>query len=251
MLSNSAIKRPRLEICTGDPAGVIAAKEGGADRVELCSGLAEGGLTPSLAIISFASNLVPVNVLVRPRGGDFVYTPEEVEVMEEDIRAAVKAGAKGIVVGALTPDGEVDVETCKRLLEAAPGCDSTFHRAFDLVRDPQKALEEIIALGFKRVLSSGQAVNAMEGSTLLRELHEQAQGRILIMAGAGVTPENANEILRLSEADEIHASARSLKPGAMTVSGTATMGTADAADGSRLATDADVVRKILNSISKR
>lgn len=249
MWSNSDTDMPKLEICTGDPAGVMAALRGGADRVELCSGLAEGGLTPSLAMIRFASRILPVNVLIRPRAGDFVYSPEEIEVMEEDIKAAMKEGAYGIVIGALTPEGEIDMETCRRLLAAAPESDSTFHRAFDLARDPFKALEEIIDLGFKRILTSGQAPSALEGSELISSLHRQAAGRIKIMAGAGVNPRNAGRIMSLSHADEIHASARSMKKGAMRIpAGKATMGTADAPDGSRMATDSELVRQIRNSI---
>ena len=136
-----------LEICTGDPEGILTAFAAGADRIELCSGLAEGGLTPSIAAVRFASGLKQgtVNVLIRPRAGDFVYTPAEVRIMTDDIRAAMKAGASGIAVGALTPDGRVDEESCRIFIEAAgPVADSTFHRAFDVTRDPYEALETII-----------------------------------------------------------------------------------------------------------
>lgn len=238
----------RLEICTGDPQGVLDAINGGADRVELCSGLAEGGLTPSVAAIRFSVARIRTNVLIRPRGGDFVYTPEEVELMCEDIRAAVDAGAAGIVVGALTPDGDVDTAACRRLLADAAGLDNTFHRAFDRAADPFKALEDIIALGFKRILTSGQAPSALEGAALIAELRRRAAGRILIMAGAGVSPSNAADILRLSGADELHASARTVRRSAMRHHTGATMGSADAADGSRQATDAATVRAIRSAI---
>lgn len=241
--------RTRLEICTGDPQGVMAAVEGGADRVELCSGLAEGGLTPSAAMIQFAASQLPTNVLIRPRAGDFIYSEDELRVMEADIRMAVASGASGIVIGVLTPEGDVDKEACRRLLKDAKGLDNTFHRAFDLATNPFRALEDIISLGFKRVLTSGQAATASEGAELIAKLKEQAAGRILIMAGAGVNPDNAANLLSASGADEIHASARSKKESSMKTDGAATMGSADASDGSRLATDAATVARIKETIS--
>ena len=248
LLLAAAMTEPILEICTGDPAGIDAAVKGGADRVELCAGLSEGGLTPSEGIMRHAAGRIPTNVLIRPRAGDFIYTPVELDVMEHDIMYAVKAGAKGIVTGALTADGRVDMEACRRLIARAPDLDNTFHRAFDLTADPFEALEEIIRLGFRRILTSGQASSALEGADLISRLHRQAAGRIIIMAGAGVTPANAAEILRLSHADEIHASARSRIKSAMRTSGNASMGSADAADGSRLATDTATVAAIRNAI---
>ena len=238
----------KLEICTGDPQGVLDAIRGGADRIELCSGLAEGGLTPSAAAIRFAAARIPTNVLIRPRGGDFVYTRDELDLMADDIRTALQAGATGIVIGALTPEGEVDKEACSLLLEGAQGLDNTFHRAFDRAADPYQALEDIISLGFRRILTSGQAATALEGSPLIAELRRRAAGRILIMAGAGVSPANAAEILRLSGADEIHASARTLRRSATKHTTSAAMGTADSSDGSRMATDAATVRAIRRAI---
>lgn len=239
---------PILEICTGDPAGVDAAIRGGADRVELCAGLSEGGLTPSEGMMRYAAAKIPTNVLIRPRAGDFIYTSDEIYVMEQDISAAVKAGAKGIVIGALTNDGQVDMEVCRRLLALAPHLDNTFHRAFDLTADPFQALEQIISLGFKRILTSGQAPTALEGAEIIAELSCRSAGRIRLIAGAGVTPDNAQEILRLSRADEIHASARSRIVSAMPTSGKAFMGSADASDGSRMATDAIIVAALRKAI---
>ena len=170
--------------------------------------------------------------------------------MTDDIRAAMKAGASGIAVGALTPDGRVDEEACRIFIEAAgPVADSTFHRAFDVTRDPYEALETIIGLGFRRILTSGQAASALEGAQLIARLRKQAAGRIEIMAGAGDCPENGAEILRLTDADALHASARSLKKSSMaTVATEASMGSADASDGSRMATDYDKVNKLHNLI---
>lgn len=243
------MKRKRvLEICTGDPAGVLAAIAGGADRVELCSGLAEGGLTPSVGMIRFSAPRITTNVLIRPRSGDFVYTAEELAVMEQDVKISADSGAAGIVTGVLTRDGDVDIEACRRLLKGAEGLENTFHRAFDLTRDPFKALEEIISLGFKRILTSGQKSSALLGASMIAKLNRRAAGRIILLAGAGVTPVNAAEVIRQSGVDELHASARSLHPSAMSYSGSASMGSADATDGSRLATDPQVVADIRKAI---
>lgn len=241
-----------LEICTGDPVGIEAAIAGGADRIELCSGLAEGGLTPSIGAIRYAvSRPVTVNVLIRPRSGDFVYSREEIDLMVADIEEAVRCGADGIVVGALTPDGDVDMDACRRFIEAAQGRNATFHRAFDVCRNPFQALEDVISLGFDRILTSGQSADALRGCDMIRRLHDKAAGRIRIMAGAGVKPENAAEILTLSRCDDLHASARSLIPSGMAQnSGEASMGSADTSDGSRMATDRNVVAQLKSILSK-
>lgn len=240
--------RVTLEICTGDPAGILAAIEGGADRVELCSGLAEGGLTPSVGAIRFATERISTNVLLRPRAGDFVYDASEIEVMERDAEIAVEAGASGIVIGALTPEGRIDKRACRQLLRKAEGLQNTFHRAFDVLADPFEALEEIIDMGFSRILTSGQRNSALEGARLIAQLHERAAGRIRIMAGAGVSPANALQILRTSQANDLHASARSLLPSAMKYTGGASMGSADSSDGTRLATDPEIVAQLRAAI---
>ena len=171
-----------LEICTGDPVGIETAIAGGADRIELCSGLAEGGLTPSIGAIRYAaSRPVTVNVLIRPRSGDFVYSRDEIGLMVADIEEAVRCGADGIVVGALTPDGDVDMDACRRFIDAAQGRNATFHRAFDVCRDPFKALEDVISLGFDRILTSGQSSDALRGGDMIRRLHDKAAGRIRII----------------------------------------------------------------------
>lgn len=202
-----------LEICCGDIESVIAARDGGATRVELCSGLAEGGLTPSAALIRSASEVegIAVNVLVRPRPGDFVYSEAEKRIILDDIACSLNLGADGIATGALDPEGNVDMAFCREMVSAAKAarkdCDLTFHRAFDLVNDARKSLEDLIALGFNRVLTSGLASSAAEGAETLRELKKMARGRISIMAGAGVNPSNAKMLLEAG-ADELHGSAR-------------------------------------------
>lgn len=209
-----------LEICSGDIGSVLAAREGGATRVELCSGLAEGGMTPSAGLIreAAATGGIRVNVLIRPRPGDFIYSPAERRIILEDIRMALEAGADGVAVGALTPEGKVDAGFCREMTEtarAAKGdCDLTFHRAFDLVRDPDASLEVLIDLGFNRVLTSGLARTATEGREMIGRLKKLARGRISIMAGAGVDPSNARMLLEAG-ADELHASARKGKESGM------------------------------------
>lgn len=199
----------KLEVCCGDPESVRAAKEGGAHRVELCRALDVDGLTPSSEMMAEAIGTgIPVQVLIRPREGDFVYNKEEVESMLRDIRLAKRLGANGVVIGALKPDGSIDEETIRRLADEAEGMSITFHRAFDVCREPLQALEQIISLGCHRLLTSGQAPTAEQGSPLLKKLAEQSAGRLIIMPGAGVNPQNALRILSETGASEIHGSLR-------------------------------------------
>ena len=200
----------KLEICCNNIASVLAAKSGGADRIELCSALELGGLTPSIGLIEEAVKIFGkgVFVLIRERAGDFNYSKPEIEVMKRDIKAAVAAGVGGIVIGALTPDKHIDKDAIREMMTETKGVEVTFHRAFDEVVEPETALEEIIELGCDRILTSGQKPGAFEGIPLLKKLNRLAKGRIIILAGAGVTPENAAQILELSEGKEIHASAK-------------------------------------------
>lgn len=210
-----------LEVCAGSIESIRAAYEGGADRVEVCSALSEDGLTPSVGMIRYARSLegLKVHVLIRPRGGDFVYTEAEVQCMIDDIRMACQMGVDGVVIGALTRDGNIDVDTCRRLIEATEGKVSvTFHRAFDVCRDMDEALEQIVELGCDRLLTSGHAKNVDEGVGALQKIvancgRAAIQGgkRLIIMPGCGVNPENAARILQVSGATEIHASARSTR----------------------------------------
>ncbi|GLW10453.1 copper homeostasis protein CutC [Microtetraspora sp. NBRC 13810] len=198
----------RYEICLESADGVAAAAEAGADRVELCAGLFEGGITPSLGMIkeavAVAAGRIKVHVIIRPRGGDFIYTPSEVEVMLEDIEAVKAAGADGVVIGALTPEGEIDTELCARLVEAARPLSVTFHRAFDVARDPLAAFEDVISLGVDRLLTSGAAPSALEGSELIAELVGKAGGRIIILPAGGITEATAARVARETGATELH-----------------------------------------------
>jgi copper homeostasis protein CutC len=201
-----------LEICVEDPAGLAEALAGGASRIELCSALPVGGLTPSAALISAATRApVPVHVLVRPRAGDFVYDAAEQEVIAADIRAAVAAGAAGLVIGAGQADGLLDAPLLQSLVGVAREASGqrplalTLHRVFDLCVDPIAALDTAIALGFDRVLTSGGAASALAGRETLAALVRQARGRIRILAAAGIEPGNVGAILDTG-VDEIHAS---------------------------------------------
>ena len=199
-----------FEICANSVASCKAAQEGGADRVELCSGIPEGGTTPSFGMICKARESIDIalNVIIRPRGGDFLYSTDELDEMIHDIRMAKELGADGLVFGCLTRDGYVDKEAMSRLMKAADGLPVTFHRAFDHSADPFKALEDIISLGCVRILTSGCRPTAMEGSDLLSRLVKAAGDRIIIMPGCGVNEGNIAEIARLSGAREFHFSAR-------------------------------------------
>lgn len=197
----------RIEVCCTSMADVISARDGGACRVELCSAISEGGLTPSAGMIAGAVRErgdMRVNVLIRPRGGNFVYDSREVAVMEADIEAAKAAGADGVVIGALTPDGEIDMEAMRRLMPHCENMDVTFHRAFDECACPGRALEQIISLGIPRLLTSGGKQTALEGADTLRGLVRQADGRITIMPGAGISPDNIARIEQVTGAPEYH-----------------------------------------------
>ena len=183
----------KFEICANSVESCLAAQEGGADRVELCAGIPEGGTTPSYGEIKVARRLLTstrLHIIIRPRGGDFLYSSLEIERMEEDIRMCRELGADGVVFGCLKADGSVDMEQNRRLMECAKGMSVTFHRAFDRTTDPFQAMEDIIDLGCNRILTSGQQPKAIEGTTLLAKLKEKADGRITLLAGSGVTEDN-------------------------------------------------------------
>ena len=200
----------KFEICANSVASCIAAQEGGADRVELCAGIPEGGTTPSVGMIrqARASISIALNVIIRPRGGDFLYSESEIQEMLYDIKAAKDHGADGLVFGCLLPDGTVDMANMRRLMDAAGDTPVTFHRAFDHTSDPFKALEDTIELGCARILTSGCMPTALEGAPLLAQLVEKSAGRIIIMPGCGVKEGNIAETARLSGAREFHFSAR-------------------------------------------
>jgi copper homeostasis protein len=200
---------PIFEVCTDSLAGVHAAQNAGAHRVELCSSLENGGVTPSIGVIELACQVgIPVHVLVRPRAGDFVYSSAEMNVMLRDLAAIKNAGASGSVIGVLERDGRLDLERTRELIAASRPMSVTFHRAFDACHDPAGVLEGLIALGVDRVLTSGQAPTALEGASLIRTLNEQARDRIVVMAGGGIRAHTVNRVLLETGVTEVHFTAR-------------------------------------------
>ncbi len=200
-----------IEICANSAQSCVEAYSGGAARVELCAGIPEGGTTPSYGEILTAQELVPqlpINVIIRPRGGDFLYTDVEMSSMLRDIQLCRELNVHGVVFGCLTSQGDLDLDRMKRLKEAAEPLSVTCHRAFDVCRNPFEALEQLISLGFDRVLTSGQEATAVQGIPLIARLVDQAQGRIIVMPGCGVRASNIAQIERETGAREFHTSAR-------------------------------------------
>lgn len=208
------MNKNQIEICCGSIQSAANAKAGGAVRIELCQGLVEGGTTPSPAAIRYAVRELglQVFVLIRPRGGDFCYNELEIKTMEEDVAFCKEAGVTGIVVGFLHPDGSIDTALTRRFVELAAPLPVTFHRAFDRCLEPLKALEQIIDCGCARILTSGCEPTAIIGADLLQQLVRQADGRIVILAGSGITPENAVTLREMTGAPEIHGSCKVTRP---------------------------------------
>jgi len=206
-----------LEIAANSVASALAAQEGGAGRVELCTALELGGLTPSHAQIALARERlrIPLVVLIRPRAGDFLYSELECETMQRDIETCAALGCDGVVLGVLDAEGRVDTARCRPLIAAAGKLGVTFHRAFDLSRDPAQALEDIVALGCERILTSGTQASAVDGAALIRDLVTQAAGRLAVMPGAGVTAQNIAALAAATGAHEFHASAKCQLPSGM------------------------------------
>jgi copper homeostasis protein len=199
-----------IEIATSDFLTTKSAVEGGADRIELCANLAEGGTTPSYAHIkkcreAFDIALFPI---IRPRGGDFLYTKDEFEIMKNDIKLCNELGCDGIVIGLLNMDGTIDMTRTSELIELAYPLDVTFHRAFDRCKDPFTALEELIEIGCQRILTSGQKPTVSEGVDLIAELNKKADDRIIIMPGSGVRKENIKMLADKTGCIEFHSSLR-------------------------------------------
>jgi copper homeostasis protein len=208
-----------LEVCADSVENALIAQSAGAQRIEFCASLPEGGTTPSYAQIKIAREQLKIKlyVLVRPRGGDFLYTDLEFEIIKSDIRFCGETGCDGVVIGILNPDGTIDRKRNRELVEIAHqyGMGVTFHRAFDRSNDLFQAMEDIIDLGCERILTSGGYETAVEGEEVIRQLIEKAAGRIIIMPGSGVTPENAAELIRRTGLKELHGTFRSRKTGGM------------------------------------
>lgn len=202
----------QLEVCANSVASALAAQEGGAVRVELCENLSEGGTTPSYGQIALARKLLSIKlyVLIRPRGGDFLYSDVEFDIMKADVQHCIDTGCDGIVIGILNADGSIDKKRCSELVSIAKskGLGVTFHRAIDMCADMNQALEDIVELGCERILTSGGKSTAVEGVGVVAHLVEKAAGRISIMPGAGVSENTVADIVHFTGATEIHSSAR-------------------------------------------
>ena len=200
----------KFEVCVDSIAGIRAAREADAERVELCANLLEGGTTPSLGTILVARKVadIKLHVMIRPRGGDFLYDEDEIATMEADIASAKSAGVDGVVFGVLTRDGRVDCETTERLIARARPVSVTFHRAFDMTPEPLIALETLIELGVDRILTSGQEPTAYEGAERIAELIKAAVDRVIILPGGGINARNVARIAAVTGASEIHFAAR-------------------------------------------
>ena len=241
-----------VEICIDSASGAFAAEQGGADRVELCDNLMEGGTTPSAGCIKVARKglKIGLQVIIRPRGGDFLYAEDELAVMREDIRIAKDLGANGVVLGCLTSSGDIDRNRTAELIALARPMNVTFHRAFDMCRDPSQALEDLVALGVDRVLTSGQEASCLEGLDLLVSLQKRAAGRIIIMPGGGITARNIQRIVTATGVKEVHLSARSTLESGMQFRNSRVFmgGTLRPPEFSWKSTDAKVVREVVEQV---
>ncbi len=242
------------EICVESLDGAIVAQEAGAHRIELCGSLTEGGITPSAALIRLAKKCItlPTHVIIRPRGGDFCYSPAEFDTIKNDIAFALDQNVEGIVIGLLNPNGTVDVDRTAALIQTAHPMSVTFHRAFDMTRDPTETLETLISLGIDRILTSGCAPSVDRGIETITQLVEQANNRITIMPGGGIHEKNAASLIRETGVREIHFSARSNVDSPMTFrnSELTLNDTKQSSDYIRKTTDANRIRAIIHAISK-
>ena len=200
----------KLEICIDSVESAVASEQGGADRVELCGSLIEGGTTPTAGMIAETRERIGIGlqVMIRPRGGDFLFSEAEHAVMRREARIAKDLGADGIVIGCLNPDGTIDVENSQALIDIARPLNVTFHRAFDMTRDPYEALDALIGLGVDRILTSGQEPTVLEGADLISELRQKAGEDVIILPGGGVSERNLARILELTGVAEIHIGTR-------------------------------------------
>ena len=241
-----------VEVCVGSINSAIAALDGDASRVELCDNLNEGGTTPSYGTLQIVRRLmgIPIHVLIRPRGGDFIYSDEEFEAMLMDIQMCRKLKMDGVVFGFLKADGEIDIKKTKIAQKEAGSLPVTFHRAFDMTPDPYFALDTLIELRVERVLTSGQKNTAIEGRELIKELVVKAADQIVVMAGSGLNPENINEFAEYTGAKEYHGTMRSVVRGEMIYKkeGISMGGNPNLSEFERYETDPGKVAKFVTSL---
>jgi copper homeostasis protein len=242
-----------LEICLESVDSVIASDLGGAQRVELCANLLEGGTTPSAGAIRAAreNTKIAINVMIRPRGGDFLYTDAEFASMQHDIRIAKELGSDGIVLGLLRPDGTVDVERTRQLVELAKPLPVTFHRAIDVSRDLLEALEDVISAGAARVLTSGGQPTVVDGAAMVARMVEVAKDRIIVMPGCGIRPDNMLSILETTGAREVHIALQEEMPSGMKFrKAEIPMGGVDGREYVRFVTPQDAVRNVVEILNR-
>jgi copper homeostasis protein len=240
-----------LEIIASTVEDCLAAESGGADRIELCAAIATAGMTPSLGTLIEAKKRVriPVVAMVRPRAGGFCYSDEDFHVMRRDAALLLEHGADGIVFGILHADGSIDTTRCGKMLELAGGKQTVFHRAFDVLRDPMHGLEQLVDLGFTRVLTSGQKRAASDGLERIRELVAHANGRIEILPGGGVRPPNARQLIKATGCTQVHLTAFSSRCDPSTSNGPITFGsTPGAPKSSYECVDLEAVRRMRETL---
>ncbi|MGF1699198.1 copper homeostasis protein CutC [Photobacterium makurazakiensis] len=240
-----------IEVCIDNIESLHYAQQGGATRIELCSSLALGGLTPNFGLMKLAEKhaTIPVYAMIRPRQGDFLFDDQDIEIMLADIHAAKQAQLQGVVVGVLTQDGHVDKDVLKALCLEAKGLGITFHRAIDQCVDPIAALDTVMELGCERVLTSGLKANAFDGISMLKNMVAHSGNRIAIMAGAGVNASNVAEIVRHTGVREVHLSGKSTRASKMTAFTTdAHMGSADLDDFAIPVTASDKIAAVIKAL---
>lgn len=242
----------QCEICIESLDGALAAQEAGAHRIELCSGLSEGGLTPGAGLIRLMRRRIrlPIHLLIRPRSGDFYYSPAEFDTMAADIAFAKDQGVSGIVFGLLTPNGTIDIPRTRALIAQARPLSVTFHRAIDMTRDPLEALDTLITLGVDRVLTSGGASSAHAGRNTIVQMVARAQNRIAIMPGGGISEHNVRAIVQATGVREIHFSARTRINSPMQHRNPhCAMGSTAPSEYTRAITDPNRIRAIIGALS--
>lgn len=241
-----------VEVCVDNIESLQSAIAAGADRIELCSALSLGGLTPTIGLTRYALQHAPIPVyaMIRPRSGDFLFSPDEVAMISDEIAYFRDAGVDGIVIGALTADRQIDQHAVRQWVAQAAGLGITFHRAFDLVADPAIALEQVIDLGCERILTSGQQASAEQGALCIRELVKQAANRLSIMPGCGVNRDNAKQIIDITGATEIHLSGKKQRPSKMNrPADAAVMGNNSANDNFIDVTDAQIIHHVVKQLN--
>ncbi|MCK5456475.1 MAG: copper homeostasis protein CutC [Melioribacteraceae bacterium] len=245
----------KLEICCYSVESAIAAEKSGADRIELCDNYSEGGTTPSYASIKYSINQlkIPVNVIVRPRGGDFLYSDIEYETIKQDVLKIKKLNANGIVIGFLTSAGKIDIEKTREIVNLSKPMEVTFHRAFDMCKNQVKALEQLKKIGITRILTAGAKNTVSEGIELLAKLVKKAGNEIIIMPGSGINKNNLKGIIQKTNALEFHSSAKSFEKSKMNYfNKVINMGSVNTLNEfSRIAVDTTEVKKMIEILNEK